>query len=252
MWLTWYYFKDNLLNITNTIEVNTNSWKTVNELITKNYSDKLHHLDLRSQKLSNMPDICEMVAWTRYEYDIWSVDLADNGIEEITEDLSCLKNLQELNLSFNKLKKIDNLEWLSFLKKLDLGNNEIIEIYNLDRLTSLVDLHLGYNKIKNTKWLEKLTNLTSLKLQHNEIDDLSWIKDLLKLEELKMEFNKLDESDLEDISNLKWLKIITVAENAWIKKETIDKLNSFSYKNMLEREKSAWNEGSETKIELKK
>lgn len=119
-------------------------------------------------------------------------------------------------------------------------------------MTSLADLHLGYNKITSTKWLEKLTNLTSLKLQHNEINDLSGLKDLSNLEELKMEFNKLEESDLKDISNLKWLKIITVWEDTWIKKETIDKLNSFSYKNMQIREKSAWEENSTNKIELKK
>ena len=79
------------------------------------------------------------------------MDLADNGIQEITEDLSCLKNLQDLYLSFNKIKEIDNLDGLSFIKKLDLGNNEITEIDNLDKLTTLSDLHLGYNKINSTK-----------------------------------------------------------------------------------------------------
>ncbi len=50
VWLTWYYFKDNLLNITNTIETNSGSWKTVNELITKNYSAKVHHLNLSLER----------------------------------------------------------------------------------------------------------------------------------------------------------------------------------------------------------
>lgn len=223
----WYYYFT-------TINNNTWIWKTVSELIIKNYNKEFHHLDLRTKKLETLPNICEMVKWTNYEYDIWSLDLADNVITKINTDLSCLKNLQELNLSFNKIKEIENLNWLIFIKKLDLGNNEISKIDNLDKLTTLIDLHLWYNKITSTNWLEKLTNLTSLKLQHNEIADLSSLKDLSKLEELKLEFNKLTDENLKDISALKNLKIITLWENTWIKKETIDKFNEFSLKNMQE------------------
>lgn len=100
----------------------------VDELITKNYKPEFHHLDLRSKKLGEMPDICEMVVGTRYEFDIWAVDLADNGIAEIDQDLSCLKNLSELYLSFNTISEIENLEGLTFLKKLDLGNNALTKV----------------------------------------------------------------------------------------------------------------------------
>jgi hypothetical protein len=47
-----------------------------------------------------------------------------------------------------------------------------------------------------------------------------------------MEFNNLDEEDLKNIKDLKKLKIITVWENKWIKKETIDKLNKFTLQNI--------------------
>ena len=69
-----------------------------------------------------------MVVGTNYEFDIWAVDLADNGITEIDQDLSCLKNLSELYLSFNKITEIKNLSGLTFLKKLDIGNNELTKI----------------------------------------------------------------------------------------------------------------------------
>lgn len=97
-------------------------------MITKNYKPEFHHLDLRSKQLGEMPDICEMVVGTNYEFDIWAVDLADNGITEIDQDLSCLKNLSELYLSFNKITEIKNLDGLTFLKKLDIGNNELTKI----------------------------------------------------------------------------------------------------------------------------
>lgn len=243
LWLTWYYFKDNILNIKDN-NTNTNSWKTVPEIITKNFDNKVHHLDLRTKKLSEMPNICEMVSWTNFEYDIWSIDLADNQIIEINSDLSCLKNLQDLNLSFNKIIEIDNLNKLNFIKKLDLWNNQIIKIDNLDNLKTLNDLHLWYNKLTSTSGLERLTNLTSLKLQHNEISDISYLKDLSKLEELKLEFNNLTEESLKSMLPLKKLKIITVAENPWISKETIDRLNEYSLKNIQKRDsensQSSW------------
>ena len=70
-----------------------------------------------------------------------------------------------------------------------------------------------------------------------------------KLSELKLEFNKLTDENLKDIVNLKNLKIITFWENTWIKKETIDKFNAFSYKNMQKRDKKEGNEEG-MKIEI--
>lgn len=122
-----YYFRDSIPLLQTTETSRTNSG-VVDPLITANFDEQLHHLDLRSKKLTQMPDICSMVAGTRYEHDIWSVDLANNGFTEISEDIACLKNLSELNLSFNKISQIENLDGLTFLKKLDLGNNEIVSI----------------------------------------------------------------------------------------------------------------------------
>jgi len=230
-WILYYKSQNN--NATNsTVASNsgiTNSW-IVNELITKNYNKQVHSLNLSSKWLSEMPDICAMVKWTKYEYDIWSLDIADNWFANIDKDLSCLKNLSELNLSFNKITKIENLDKLTFLKKLDLWNNELTSISWLDSLSNLIDLHLWYNKIVSTKWLEKLKNLKSLKLQNNKINDLSWIF-WLSLIELKMEYNQLTDSNLKQIPYIDKLKIITVAENK-ISKNIVEKYNEITRKNM--------------------
>ena len=66
----------------------------------------------------------------------------------------------------------------------------------------------------------------------NEVSDLSWIKNLSKLEELKLEFNLLTSESLKDLIELKSLKIITLWENKWIKKEIIEKFREMSLKNM--------------------
>lgn len=229
--IAWYVYKEqnnNKLPIVNNTII-TNTW-VVNELISKNYNNEFHRVTLRWQKLGYMPDICGMVRWTKYADNIWTLDLAANNISAIDKDLSCLKNLSELDLSFNQIDKIDNLDKLTFLSKLDIWNNKLTSIAGLDNLTKLADLHLGYNTIKNTTWLQKLKNLKSLKLQHNEIDNLSWISWLVGLSELKLEFNKLNDSNLAQIWALKQLRILTLAENS-ISKEIVDKFNEISLSN---------------------
>jgi len=233
--LAWilYYKSQNNITPNSTVTSNsgaTNTW-VIDELITKNYTLQVHSLNLSSKWLTDMPDICAMVKWSKYEYDIWSVDIADNWFANIDKDLSCLKNLSELNLSFNKITKIENLDKLTFLKKLDLWNNELTSISWLDNLSNLIDLHLWYNKIVSTKWLEKLKNLKSLKLQHNTIDDLSWISWLVNLLELKLEYNSLSDSNLNQVPYIDKLKIITLAENK-ISKSIVDKYHDITLKNM--------------------
>lgn len=121
------------------------------EIIQKNYIADQHHLDLRGKSKGGIPDICAGVIGTQLVDDIWSVDLANNELTSISIDLSCLRNLKELNLSFNQLTDIKNLEKLTFLSKLDIGNNKLTSISGLARLSQLQDLHLGYNQITSTK-----------------------------------------------------------------------------------------------------
>lgn len=231
LWWSIYYFKDKIFKKETQI-VNTWTWKTVDSLILDNYSISTQTLNLWSKRLWKIPDICSMVKWTTYQDDIWNLDLSNNWIEFIDQDLSCLWNLWTLDLSFNLINKIENLDKLTFLNKLDLSKNKISEIQWLDNLNRLQDLHIWYNKVISASWLEKNTNLVSLKLQHNLINDLSWLKNLTNLEELKLEFNDLEENDLKSIQNLKKLKIITIWENKKIRQEIIDKFNQFSLKSI--------------------
>jgi len=53
-----------------------------------------------------------------------------------------------LDLSFNRILKIENLGNLRKLKKLFLVQNKIAKIENLEMLTELTMLELGSNRIK--------------------------------------------------------------------------------------------------------
>lgn len=62
----------------------------------------------------------------------------------ITPPSACPQtNLTWLDLSFNKLTKIEGLDTLVKLVDLSLFNNQVAEIENLDKLTELNVLSLG-------------------------------------------------------------------------------------------------------------
>lgn len=57
-------------------------------------------------------------------------------------------NLKKLDLSFNKITKIEGLDCLKDLKELNLSYNRIETIENLNKLPNLRVLNLDHNKIK--------------------------------------------------------------------------------------------------------
>lgn len=187
--------------------------KISSEYLADQYDIKTHNLDLRSQNLKYIPNICEKIDKKLFTQ-IRSLDLWDNQIKEIDKDISCLQNLQELDLSYNQISSIKNLDKLSTLKVIQLHKNNIKEISWLDKLLYLQSLNLGYNQITKTIWLEKLINLHELQLQHNQINDISWLSNLKDLSSLKLEFNQIsDENQLSIIENMKNLKRISLGYN---------------------------------------
>lgn len=213
-------------------ERNNNAARSsLRELVQKQFIADQHHLDLRGKNYKQIPDICSVITPGQQADDIWSIDLANNQITSISVDLSCLKNLTELNLSFNKIKKIQNIRQLTWLSKLDLGNNELTRIEGLETLERLQNLHLGYNQLTSTAGLEKLYNLRSLQLQRNKLTDIANLAQLKNLETLKLEFNQLTDEDVEFISALPKLRVITVAENK-IDPAKVAEWNEKTLKNM--------------------
>jgi len=108
--------------------------------------------------------------------------------------LSCTQtNLTWLDLSFNKIKKIEGLETLTKLGDLSLYNNEIEKIENLDAQVHLNVFSIGQNQIKkldNVMYLRQFKNLRLVNLAGNPISKehdyrsyvLSHIKDLTYLD----------------------------------------------------------------------
>lgn len=75
------------------------------------------------------------------------LDLYDNNITEIPE-YTTFGELHTLDLSFNCIKHIRNLERCKKLKNLYFVQNKISQITGLEELEGLVNLELGANRIR--------------------------------------------------------------------------------------------------------
>jgi len=94
------------------------------------------------------------------------LNLRNCMIDDITkirnlDELS--KKIEEIDLSYNRITKIDGIDQLENLKKLDLKNNYISKIEGIEKLNKLEFLDLSGN-INITEIPEILNDLESLKL----------------------------------------------------------------------------------------
>lgn len=116
--------------------------------------------------------------------------LKTNKISKI-ENLVSLPNLESLDLGFNVIREISNLNTLEKLKHLSLRNNIIDSIFGLGLLKSLETIDFSSNKIKRIERLEKCVNLKSMDLSGNFISVFEGVNNLSTLEDLNISNNKI-------------------------------------------------------------
>ncbi len=88
----------------------------------------------------------------------------DNNRIERIEGLEGCPNLEWLDLSFNSIKVIENIEHLSKLTDLSLQSNQITTVEGLTGMPDLSCLSMGDNSIKSMDGLLSLRPFTKLKL----------------------------------------------------------------------------------------
>lgn len=137
--------------------------------------------------------------------------LNDNQLSDL-ESLfwASVKNLQQLDLSGNKINDIGVLESLAHLEQLSLKKNQIVDILPLANLVTLRELDLSSNQIVTIKdALKDLANLEKLDLQKNRINDLKELSWLYydHLLELNLSHNPLGD-DLHPLSGMNNLEIL--------------------------------------------
>ncbi|KAI5970456.1 sds22 [Candida margitis] len=148
------------------------------------------------------------------------LDFYDNRINHISSSIKHLTNLQNLDLSFNTIKNIKNIDTLVKLENLYFVANKIKEIKNLDSLTKLVNLELGGNKIEVIENLDKLVNITQLWLGKNRIHKLQNLDSLVNLRVLSIQSNRIRK--IEGLGNLKNLEELYLSHNGIEKIENLE------------------------------
>lgn len=157
-----------------------------------------------------------------------NLDLSFNKIKHI-KNVNHLKQLTELYFVQNRIQKIENLDGLDRLTMVELAANRIREIENLETLTSLQELWLGKNKITEIKNLDCLINIRLLDIKSNRLTAITGLASLGNLEELYVSHNaitaisglesnpKLRVLDISNnqISNLENLSHLTHLEEFW-------------------------------------
>ena len=105
-----------------------------------------------------------------------------------------MTNLKRLDLSFNSLTKLDNLEVLKDLRELNVSYNRIDTIDNLNKFPNLRVLVLDHNRIKKLENLKNLRKLEVLQVTGNLLEDISvhgCIEPMLELKEIHAARNQI-------------------------------------------------------------
>lgn len=146
--------------------------------------------------------------------DLVVLDLSFNEIRRI-ENVSHLSHLRDLYFVSNRIKRIQGLEGLSKLRLLELGSNALRSIDGaaLQAVPNLEELWLGRNKIAVIDGLDHLSKLRKLSIQSNRLTEIgSGLQRLTSLRELYLSHNGLTGSPL-GLSSLINLTTLDLAGN---------------------------------------
>lgn len=193
--------------------------------------------------------------WAEYIDDDWtkvtSQDLSlRNNLYEIPSQISKLKKLKRLIIGGDwindktvnswRIRDAKNIRTLTNLEDLNLSNNKICIINNLKKLDKLKHFHINNNQISSIFYLGYFETLRSLNASNNFLSSVSFLKDLKSIEMLDLHSNKIKNiNDLEPIlSSIKKLVIDNnpfVSEQNWKLSKYENHLNTienyFSKKN---------------------
>ena len=165
----------------------------------------------------------------QYLPNLQQLDISSNKISKI-ERLDNLPSLQQLDISYNQISKLENLDNLPSLQQLDISSNKISKIERLDNLPSLQQLNISHNQITKLENLDKLPNLQELNISSNKITKLENLDGLPNLQQLELIGNQI--TKLENLDKLPNLQQLDVRSNQITKLENLDKLPNLQQLNI--------------------
>lgn len=179
---------------------------------------KLKNLCVRQNMIESISEVEVLPVDT-----IEDLDFYDNKIKHISKYINNFKHLKNLDLSFNKIKHIKNIDKLENLENLYFVQNKITEIENLSTLKKLKNLELGGNRIHEIgeESLKGLDSLEEIWLGKNHIPRLMNLHWLKNLKILSIQSNRLKK--IENLEQLENLEELYLSHNFIEKIEGLDK-----------------------------
>lgn len=168
----------------------------------------------------NLIDTIAPLKFIQNKEELEELDLYDNRFNHISKHVNEFINLKSLDLSFNKLKHIKNLDQLVNLENLYLIENKIEQIENLETMVNLTNLELGGNLIKEIPDISYLGNLQQLWLGKNRLTKISGLDNLPNLRILSLQANRI--TKLEGLDKLTNLEELYVSSNGITEIEGLD------------------------------
>lgn len=140
---------------------------------------------------------------------IKKLDLSSEGYILTLEPIKTISNLENINMSNNSFKKLDEFAFFPHLKVLALKSNQIDSLDKLPVLNELEDLDLAENQISSgLSKLKNVPNIKALNLDGANMNDLNQFPELKKLEGLDLARNAVtDFAILNKFKNLSRLNI---------------------------------------------
>jgi len=134
-----------------------------------------------------------------------------DGEAVLRKDMEAFE-LEELQLSGNRLHSIDVVKRFPLLRFFEANDNEITDIQALSTATRLEVLEVSNNRIAAIKPIVKLPNLAYLSISNTQISDLNVLKPLSNnLRGLHISGNRI--SDLRDLEGMTQLTVLYAEYN---------------------------------------
>ncbi|XP_074525644.1 nischarin [Halichoeres trimaculatus] len=135
------------------------------------------------------------------EFSQWEAEGSESGCP-VTAVIPVWKNLTTLDMSHNCISTIDSsVKLIPKVEFLDLSYNQLSTVENLQHLYNLVHVDLSYNSLRVLEAAHtRLGNIKTLNLAGNQLDQLTGLTKLYSLVNLDLSHNKL--AQLEEIRNI--------------------------------------------------
>uniref|UniRef100_A0A7N8WN65 Nischarin n=1 Tax=Mastacembelus armatus TaxID=205130 RepID=A0A7N8WN65_9TELE len=135
------------------------------------------------------------------EFSQWEPEGAESGCP-VTAVIPVWRNLTTLDMSHNCISTIDSsVKLIRKVEFLDLSYNQLSSVENLQHLYNLVHVDLSYNGLRVLEAAHtRLGNIKTLSLAGNQLDRLTGLTKLYSLVNLDLSHNQL--AQLEEIRNI--------------------------------------------------